>query len=268
MGAEGPSAKSSTTVTNKLLSASLTGEIKRLHRQTSLKGGGRSSLSQERTRAERERNSWNQASVTSVGCDSAVPDESRTTAVLAAKPPHASMHSSATGAKRRSRRRKTRKKTVTPSVTSTEGDSGAALNGSDQKTSTEVLKSNVSNHSQSSDQEAEQSPAKQTVSPASLDLPPPNSPTHTGENRNVQETGKERRKKMRRQGGRRLLTVRGRFPLFLSSHSRSTRKSFHPVLFHSRTDFLLHHLQLLTVKEEFTFLVYLKRELARKPSVR
>ena len=214
---------------------------------------------------EHERNSWNQASVTSGGCNSAVLDESRTTAVLAAKPLNASVHFSATGAKKRKRRKKTGRKPTAPSLTGMEGDGGAILNGSFQKASVDALKSDFSSHSQSTDQKTE--PTEQTTSSSSLDLPSSSTPTLIGEKGNVEGACKGRRRKMRRQGRRRLLTVRGRFPLLLSSHNRSTRKSFHPVMFHSRADLLLHPLQLWTVREGFAFLLCLQRELTRKPTV-
>ena len=254
-----PSGRKS-TATSKLLSSSLAGEFKKLHRQTSLKGGGRSTLLQERARVKHERKAWNQTSVTLDSCDSAVQDESRTSAVLATKPPHVSVHSSASGTKKR-KRGKTSKKPVTPTGSNPEGGGGMIPSGSEQK---KITKNYVSS-SQSTEEEAKLSPMKDTVSPPSH-LLPLNTLAHTGEKRDMEGQCRQSAKKRGRGRSRRLLTVRGRFSLTLSSRNRHMKKSFHPVLFHSRTD-LLHPLHLRAVREEFAFLVCLQRELARKPAV-
>lgn len=258
LGAVVPSGKSSTT-TSTLLSSSLAGDFKRLCRQTSLKGGGRSTLSQERTRAQHERKAWNQTSVTASGRDSANEDESRTTAVLATSQPHVPMHSSAGGTKKR-KRRKTRKGAVTCPVSSNEEVGEMLPSRGDQK---KLIKKHVA-YSQPTEAEDKMSLMMDTV--PSSHLPQPNTSAHTGERGDLEEPCRRSGKKRGRRWRRRLLTAQGRIYLTHFTLNQSTSSSFHPVLFHSRTD-LLRPLQLRAARTEAAFFTCLQRELARKPPV-
>ena len=250
-----PSARSS-AATHKLLSFSLAGELKRLKRQSLLKGGGRSTLAQERTRVDNEQQAWTVTSVTPGGSDFADQEESRTSAVLASNQPQVSTPSNAPDARKR-KRVKRRKKRVTPSRNTAEEDGGLMFGRNDQK------KKHVA-YSQSSEEEGKVSPTTNTVSFSPF--PPPSTIPHTRENRDMAERCKHSTKERGRRWSRRLLSVQRRISMACSSYNRSTRNSFHPVLFHSRAD-LLHPLQLRAARDEVAFLTCLHRELARKPLI-
>lgn len=250
-----PSVRSS-AATNKHLSFSLAGELKRLKRQSLLKGGGRNTLAQERTRVDNEQQTWTRTSVTPGGSDFADPEESRTSAVLASNQPHVSMPSSAPNAKKR-KRVKRRKKRVTSSRNTAEEGGGLMSGRNDQK------KKHAA-HSQSSEEEVKVFHTRNTVS--FPHFPPPSTLPHTRESRDMVERCKHSTKKKGRRWNRSLLTVQRRIFMACFSYNRSTKNSFRPVLFHSRTD-LLHPLQLRAARDEVAFLTCLHRELARKPQI-
>ena len=254
-----PSARGS-AATSKLLSFSLAGELKRLKRQSLLKGGGRSSLAQERTRVDNEQQAWTLTSVTPGGSDFADQEESRTSAVLASNQPQVSMPSSAPNAKKR-KRVKRRKKRVTPCRNTAEEGGGLMFGMNDQK------KEHVG-YSQSSEDEGKEDKVPHTTNTVSVShFPPPSTIPHTRENRDMAERCKHSMKKRGRRWSSRLLSARRRISMACFSCNRSTRNSFHPVLFHSRTDLLLRPLQLRAARDEVAFLTCLRRELARKPLI-